>query len=280
MTLLRLFIRFEIIILLLVLLASNTYANPWNFEKGAGQFISTYRYYATTGYFDIDGERRPKFGTFNKNELQLSADYGVAKKWNIGAEIFASRQSDEQNGSNIIEFTGISRADLRASYQLYRDAKYALAIQPSISLPPYYIKKYYAGGNPTFEHGAAALALATGYNFNFMSQNHWLASRLAYRHRLGDKLYDQYHLSAQAGLRVNDIIAFIPELNYTGLISSQKRAFNGIAGDNNYELLNAQLSVAYSIKPNTTLQIGAFRHLLGNNAGAGGGGIISLWLNW
>jgi hypothetical protein len=276
----RLCINSKILFFLICLNVTQAIASPWNLQKNQIQTISTYRYYSTSDYFDIDGERRPKLGSFNKNELQLSVDYGLSEKWNIGAEMFVSRQSDNQNGDNIIEFVGINRADLRLNYQLFRNAKYAVALQPSVSLPPYYFHKYYAFGTPSFEKGAGEIAILAGYNFQLFQQNHWLASKIAYRHRLSDKLQDQYSLGMQAGLRLNDKIAIIPELNYTGLTSNAPKSFTTIAGDNNYDLLNTQISVAYQLNPSATLQIGAFRHLIGNNAGAGGGGLISLWLNW
>jgi hypothetical protein len=146
----------------------------------------------------------------------------------------------------------------------------------SLSLPAYYINKN-ADGKVLYERLAAELALFAGYNFEVLTQNHWLASKVAYRHRTG-VFDDQYLLSAQMGLRAHEKLAIIPEINITQSAKEIATPLSSIAGDNNYNLSNAQISVVYNLTDDTAIQIGAFQHVAGKNAGAGGGGFLSLWL--
>ncbi len=263
-------------------LASEVRASPWNIETGQWRNFVTYRYYATDKYFDTKGEKVAKSSDFSKNELQFLAEYGVAPKWNIGFNVFSSKQTDRNGDVVNYDLQGISRSDLFARRELYRDDDYALAAQGSFSLPSYYPNKT-ANSKILYEKAAAELALLMGANFDLLPNNdgflnaNWVAGKIAYRYRSGT-FDDQYLLGAQLGLRINEKLAIIPEVNITQSTQLISQSLASVAGDNNYNLTNAQFSLAYNISNSTAVQIGFFQHLSGKNAGAGGGGLFSLWL--
>jgi hypothetical protein len=267
----KLFINF-----LTIFISTEVCASPWNIEVGENKNFATYRYYSTNQYFDLHGNKQRKNSDFSKKELQFLSEYGVSRNWNIGFNLFGNNQIDSNSDKTNYELTGISRTDLFARRQLYRGNDYAISSQMSVSLPAYYINKN-ADGRVLYERTAAELALFAGYNFEMLNQNHWLASKIAYRHRTG-VFDDQYLLSAQMGLRAHEKLAIIPEINITQSAKEIDQPLNSIAGDNNYNLTNAQISVAYNLTDNVSLQLGVFQHVAGRNAGAGGGGFLSLWL--
>ena len=261
---------------LAIFISTEVYASPWNIDVDESNNFATYRYYSTNEYFDLHGNKQRKNSDFSKKELQVLSEYGLSENWNIGFNLFGNNQIDSNSHKTNYELTGISRTDLFARRQLYRNDDYAISSQMSVSLPAYYTNKN-ADGKVLYEKLAAELALFAGYNFEALGQHHWAASKIAYRHRTG-VFDDQYLLSTQMGLRVHEKLAIIPEINITQSAKEIATPLNSIAGDNNYNLTNAQISVAYDITDNVSLQLGLFQHVAGKNAGAGGGGFLSLWL--
>jgi hypothetical protein len=256
---------------------NGTNASPWNRQKGESSHFFTARTYATDSYFDINGKKHAKGGNFTKYEAQYYAEYGVTPAWTVGYNLFASHQRDSSpSRASIIELRGLTRADLFARYQLYRDDTYAIALQPSLTLPPYYTTQKIADA-VLYDQPAAEAAMLVGRNFLFYGKSHWLSAKAAYRHR-GGALDDQYIVEAQAGIRLTDALSFIPEWSHIHAASPITVPLRTIAGDNNYTLTKLHASLAYQLTSALTLQAGAFQHVAGVNAGAGGGGLFSLWI--
>ncbi len=278
------------ITLLSGLLPSLAYSAAWTLDEGEEQHFITYRYYSTDSFFDRQGNERDKRGEFTKNEINYYAEYGWNADWTIGTSLFLTHEEDRQRfdvqdpvtgtfseQQRTLELQGLSRADVFARYQVYRDDTYAVAVQPLLTLPPAYV-----GGIPsevTQEDGAIELGVLAGRNFELFGRKHYADSKLAYRHRFGDG-DDQYILEALAGLSLADDWTLIPELQYTDAVGGIDSALTTIAGQNDYRLFKLQLSALYQITDGVGIQAGGFRHVSGRNTGAGGGGLLSLWLSF
>lgn len=268
-----------VVSLLIIIAAIDTkaYASPWNRPKGDSVHFITTRYYATDEFFDRQGHKRAKDGIFKKYEAQYYAEYGLDTAWTLGYNLFASHQRDTSPArASVIELRGLTRADLFARYQLYRDDVYALAVQPSVSLPPYYTTEKIAD-SVLYDQPSAEVAVLAGRNVQVDGRTHWLAGKAAYRHRAG-ALDDQWLLEAQAGIKLTEALTFIPELSYTRSVHSITTQLRTIAGDNNYNLTKWHASFAYDLTSALTLQAGVFQHVAGVNVGAGGGGLFSVWM--
>ncbi len=274
--------------LILGLMVSDAYGGAWTLEKGKQQYIVTYRSYATVAYFSGNGDRRDKLGRFNKQEVNVYSEYGVTNDLTAGVSLFVSRSSDVSRAnaytafeesapmSSKIELSGLRRTELFLRSQLYRDDAYVFSLQPVVSLPGYYVT--HSEGSAiadAFEWGADAMG---GLNFSLLGRMHFADLSAGYRVR-GDGLGDQYRLHAGVGLSLDDDWTLLPELDTTISATGIHLATTTITGQNDYDLTKAQLSAVYKVNDRVRLQGGIFDHVAGRNTGAGGGGLLSVWIS-
>jgi hypothetical protein len=267
--------------------AQGAYAGAWTLPEGEKQLIITTRFYATVNYFDGNGQRRSKNGRYRKYELQHYGEWGLSDAWTLGANVAYSRAEDVSRADAFalsddpaasgrsIKISGLNRAELFARYQLYRDDTYAFAVQPLIAFPPWYVRNLPEGvpADPM----EAELALLGGRNFSWFGRSHYVDTSLAYRAR-GQSLNDQLRFHAALGLNLDERWTLLPELDHTQNLGGITFASTTITGQNDYDLTKAQLSALYHLSPRFSLQGGAFSHVSGRNTGAGGGGLLSLWI--
>lgn len=275
--------RFILPILLLAFIATPIAVNAaaWTLDKNTRKHFITYRYYSTDEFFDIDGDKRDKNGKFTKNEIEYYTEYGWTPKLTVGMTLAATKEEDKQNFANapqrILEIDGVTRIEPFLRYQLYRDDLYALAVQPSIKLPSLYTESLPPEAQE--DKLEVELAMIGGRNFNLLNRSHYAETKLAYRTRQG-QLGDQYIMEGRLGLSLSEDWALMPEIQYTRSVDDVRRNFSTLSGSNDYNLLKGQVSLLYSINDKTSIQLGAFKHLDGDNTGAGGGGLVSLWLTF
>lgn len=248
-------------------------ANPWVQPEGRGIAILNGFYYSTAHSFDSDGQKT-KQPRFTKYELNPYVEYGLNENWTLGASLFLQALSQESQNQGSSENWGLGNSELFACYQLYRAGRSAVSIEPFYALPA----RYGRIGEPRAgrEDSDVGMALNAGRSFLFYHQEHFAALRMGYRHRLGE-LGDQLHLEARAGLRMNERWMLMPELLWTLPVGALDSARQSVAGQNDYDLKKGQFSVVYSLNEASSIQAGIFRHLAGEDTGAGGGALLSLW---
>lgn len=271
----------------ILLLAQSAFAGAWTLPEGEKLLIITSRFYATVNYFDGNGEKRSKRGRYRKYEVQQYGEYGLSDAWTLGANVAYNRaqdvtradafalSDDDAASDRSITVSGLNRGEIFARYQLYRDDMYAFAVQPLVAFPPWYVRNLPEGvpADPM----EAEFALQGGRNFSLFGQSHYADFSAAYRAR-GQSLNDQLRFHAALGVNVNERWTLLPEFDHTQNLGGITFASTTITGQNDYDLTKAQLSVLYHLSERFTVQGGAFSHLDGRNTGAGGGGLLSVWI--
>jgi protein XagA len=270
-----------------LLFAHHAFAGSWTLPEGEKQLILTTRFYATVNYFDGQGNLQAKRGRYRKREVQQYGEYGLSDVWTLGANVAYSSAKDVTRADAFalgddpaasdrsISISGLNRAELFARYQLYRDDVYAFAVQPLVALPPWYVRNQ-PDGIPA-DPMEAELAVLGGRNFSLFGQSHYADFATAYRVR-GQSLNDQLRFHAAIGLNLNERWTLLPEFDHTQNLGGITFATTTITGQNDYDLSKAQLSVLYHLSSRFSLQGGAFSHVDGRNTGAGGGGLLSVWI--
>lgn len=251
------------------------HAGAWVQPAGHFQLIHNVVFYSTGESFAPDGHRRDDPG-FRKLEVNPYLEYGASDDWTLGTSFFFQylEQDDAKGGS--LSNRGLGEMEWFARYQLLREHGYALAIQPLVNLPGHYFDK--RGPIAGREDWDAELAALSGYGFSWRGRHHYVDAKAAYRYRSGP-LRDQYRLSAVAGLQLDDDWQVMPELHFTGRAQGGANVLS-LGGQNDYELLKAQLSLVWRFNEHYALQLGGFRHIAGKDTGAGGGAMVAVWTQW
>ncbi len=267
--------RFGFLATLLIFFdAAPSHAGAWGQPEGQSLLISNSVYYTTGEAFDARGERVEAQG-FRKYELNPYLEYGLDGTWTLGASAFLHALEQEQ-GAFTATNSGIGDIELFARRLLVQQDRYVISIQPLLMLPGHYTQEE----GPVAGRGAwdAELAVLGGYGFDWQDRNHYLDMKAAYRHRSG-VLSDQYRLSAGLGLNVAEALTLLPEVHFTAP-ARKGDPLASLSGQNDYTLLKAQLSVVWQFNERYALQLGGFRHVAGEDTGAGGGVMVAVWTRW
>ncbi len=257
------------------LIPSYAYAGAWLQRPGETLFIQNAVFYATGEAFDASGRRVSDPG-FRKFEYNPYMEYGVNADWTLGASLFFQYLEQDNAQSGVLSNQGLGESELFARYKLLEEKGYALALQPSVTLPGH----YFSSDGPVAgrEDWDAELTALAGYGFSLFGRDHYIEGKAAYRHRSGI-LDDQYRLSAGMGIGISEGWRIAPELSWTGRTQGGGSAVS-IAGQNDYELVKAQLSVVWEFSDRCAVQFGGYRHVSGEDTGAGGGVLLALWRRW
>ncbi len=258
------------------LLPYNAFAGAWTLPEGEGQTIVTASFYHTREAFNAQGERG-RAPLFQKYELNPYTEYGLTDGLTVGVSAFAqSLKQEMQPGGPIATTEGLGETELFARWRLWEADGGIVSVQPLLKLPSAYLQ----AGNPRAGRTAwdAELALQGGYGFDAYGQHHYLDTRIAYRYR-SDALGDQLRASARLGLGIKHDLTLLSELEYTGRAQGGGNVLS-IAGQNDYTLWRAQMSVVWAFADRYALQLGAFQHIAGEDTGAGGGVLVALWRRW
>lgn len=250
-------------------------AGAWVQPEGQLQIIRNFTFYSTGEAFDGKGRRADNPG-FRKGEFNPYAEYGASEDWTLGTSLFFQYLEQDNAEGGALSNRGLGEMEWFARYQLLQEGGYALSIQPLVNLPGHYFDKN--GPIAGREDWDAELALLGGYGFSWRGRDHYIDAKAAYRYRSG-ALADQYRLSAAAGFALDDAWQVVPELHFTGRANGTNKTLS-LGGQNDYELLKAQLSFVWRFNEVYSLQFGGFRHVEGKDTGAGGGVMVALWTQW
>ncbi len=271
----------------LVLLPTGAIAAAWTLPEDLAQHIVTYRYYSTDQFFDARGKKQDKRGHYRKHEAQYYGEYGVTDRITTGLSLIASREKDipridafdlnNASSAETISISGLTRSDVFARYQLYRDNRNALSVQGTVTMPALYTEEL--PNTIVKDDWAGEIALSAGRNFAWLGQYHFVDLQAGYRYRRGI-LGNQINMQATLGLRPYADWLVLAQWRQTAAVGGINYAATTITGQNDHDLTVAQLSLAHNIHEQVTLEVGGFSHIDGRNTGAGGGGMVSVWLRF
>ena len=257
------------IILSSIIATSAAHASPgaWNQPEGKGQLIATASYLRTEERFDTQG-RRAAQPAYTQYELNPYVEYGLTREWTVGANLFLQRAATSANSS-----FGLGDSEFFIRRQLWRTDTYAFSLQPLLKLPSPAPGKTPALGSRTPDIGLSTLS---GVNFRAFGRNHYAELESGYRHRFG-AAGDQMRLNATLGLSITDTLTLMPQMFQTWRAQKAIAPVFTQSPRDDYALSRAQISALYTLNETTRLQAGAFQHIAGRNAGAGGGAFLAVW---
>lgn len=247
------------------------------------QTLTSYR---TNHFVDDDGVRYPQ-PAFRKQEWNQYLEYGWSEETTLGASLSLHRLASdglryEPLSPVAVPYTeenyGLADTEFFFRQRLWQgeingyDTRFSL--QPLLKLPSLYLDAGNPrGGTDDFD---AELRLQMGISFPLFDRHHFLATDAAYRKRFGE-WRDQFRSDSTLGLQLADRTLLLSQLFLIQRTEGTARHTSTSAAVNDYDLLKAQISVAYSLTDDLRIQIGGFRHIQARNTGDGEGLLLSLW---
>lgn len=251
--------------IVVALLTSPAFAGAWVQDRGAGLLIHQLTYFSAGHYYNRDGHRTPQ-PRFHKLEYQPYIEYGIGRRYTVGGS--ASLQRDWQGGSNN---TGIADPELFLRGRIYHDDRQIVSLQPLIKLPSIFMKdgQIPRGGSHSAD---AELSLLYGRNVAFISVQDYVDVRLGYRAR-SRGMNGQIRADVALAVAPEERWQIIPAVRYVRATSLDRSGFSQ-NGEQDYDLLKAELAVTYQLDSARTLQATVFDHHAGKQVGAGQGASI------
>jgi hypothetical protein len=247
----------------MLLLSTNAHAGAWLMPEGEGLAITQLTTFGSHEYWDANGNLQPQF-SYRKYEIQPYAEYGLTKKVTIGGTAYLQRDR-QAGGTN----TGIADPEFFARVKLWNTDYQVLSLQPLLKLPGYFQHNdaLPRGGSKSTD---AELSLLYGYSLNIVSARDYIDARIGYRAR-NQGLNGQYKADLAVGLMPLEKWQFIPAIRYIKAQSIDSATAFTQTGDLDYDLLKAELTVAYHLDSGNWLQATYFQHLDGKQTGSGEG---------
>lgn len=233
---------------------------------GATRLLLTFSHYGTHSFWNKDGRKLPTYNHFRQNSYLVYAEHSLSDRHAVTLQEGYTTVKEPLNGNS----QGFDDLELGWKYLLNETIDSALSI-------------FVIGIIPVGDHKSSLRYAQTGiqpsllYSFDV---NAW-----RYDLEFG---YRYYHGFPSDQLRAN--IAVTNEINHSiSIVASSKLAyglFNGKSKHNqnnvvfhpNYRLLTAQLEIVFQILSQSSLSLGAYTHLWGQNIGAGGGCFCGSWI--
>lgn len=259
---------------LLLLMPQVAWAGAWTLPKGAGELYLTGNYYSADKYYNASGDD-VSIPEFSKYELNPYYQYGYDNGLTVGVSAFLQQiNQDLANGAESDNW-GLGNTEVFARWRAYEDRQWVVSIQPLVAFPTYYADDDPRAGREDFDGEVKALA---GFHFDAMGRSHYVDAGFGYRARLGDE-HDQWRANMTLGLALNEKWTLMPQIDVARAVGGTGNGVS-VAGVNDYDLTKVQLSGAYKLDDQYTLQLGAFSHVDGENTGAGGGVLFSVWMHY
>lgn len=252
---------------------SGASAGAWNQPEGQGQVIVTGRYYQTEKFIDNNGNThgQPKYAKF---EFEPYVEYGVTDWLTIGSSARADyvRQYMGSNDHNY----GIGDAELFARMPVWKTGSMVVSVQPLIKLP----SAWELYNSPAIGRNGwdAEMKLAAGYGFSLFGNNDYVDASIAYRSRFGAG--DQLRYELAAGIYPWQSLGFIGRFSHIEPIGSEASSLGIISENQDYSLSTAELSALYALSATSSVQLGGYRNIDGENTGGGGGFMLGWWFNF
>ncbi len=153
-----------------------------------------------------------------------------------------------------------------------------LSVQPLLKLPGLYDE------DETLSLGQgqvdAEIRALGGIAFPLYGKWHYYNLEVAYRQRYGAPS-DEIRVNQALGLRVADAWQFVLQNDNSFAVDSDAIGTPlRLTNSAGYDMVKLQASLVHEWNKKTSLQLGAFQHVAGENTGAGGGLLASVWLKF
>ena len=256
----------KILALFFIIAAAPAFAGAWLQPQGQGLFITQASYFSSNHYYDRGGQLQSQ-PTYTKYEIQPYAEYGLRENLTIGGTAFLQRDSQGALINN-----GLADPSIFARTRLWHDARQVLSIEPLLKFssafentnPP-------RGGSTSYD---AQLSILYGRSLHLVSPRDYLDVNVGYRARSGS-LNNQLHGDLALGLEVMPGLQFIPAIRSIGSTNMPANAPFRQDGDQDYDLLKAELGAVYHLSDAQAVGITAFDVVDGSQTGDGAGVTIS-----
>ncbi len=266
-----------IIIAVTFLYSYHAYAAAWNRPVGEWQAVNTYFYYSTDEAFAQDGSRIDQ-GEFTKHENILYAEYGYTEDITLGGTVSLQYlKQDLGPGNGTRDVWGVGDTEWFVRYQFWQSKDIVMSFQPLLKLPPANQPndQLDIGTNQTDIEARWLL----GHTYEAWDNYHFNNLEVAYRKRFSSPA-DELRIDMTAGIRPYEDWMVMAQLFSTFAVNGDNDTDLRLVNSNDFDLVKAQLSIVKPIDDALSLQFGLFEHVDGNNTGAGGGFLLSLWAHF
>lgn len=231
--------------------------------EGETLAITQTSYFTGKHYWDSDGERA-RMDRFKKWEIQPYLEHGLSERVTVGGSFFMQRV--QQAGANN---TGIADPEFFARAKLWQGKRSLLSVQPLIKLPSRFEHndRTPRGGSKSTDF---ELSLLYGESLNIVGPRDYLDVRVGYRDRTRH-LHGQYRTDVALGMSPWEGWLFVPALRSTLATGIPDHTRFSQSGDLDYDLLKAELTIAYQLPSEHWVQATWFDHLEGAQTGDGTG---------
>lgn len=254
--------------------------------KGEVDTLWTYSFYTTDHFWNKHGKRLPTFNHFKSHSFLLYAEYALNDRNSIWVNGGYSTVKESLNGnSNSIQ-------DLELGWKFLIRQGTSLCSEDSANSSPSALTTQVIAIIPTGDKKAsirynrfgAEIDLLYSDTFNWWNRCGWFDLLLGYRLYTGFPS-DQIRASAAVGYM---IFPQIPRLHLIASTHLEYGVFNGDSKGNQnniilnskYRLLNVQIECVINVYSQSSISIGAFQHVWGQNVGTGGGFFAGAWINF
>lgn len=224
--------------------------------------------YRSTRYWDASGHPHPQ-PAYHKIELGTYAEYGFSNALTLGGSfaLDALTQSPQRGGATLHNST-LNDPSVFARYKLYEHGPWVFSAEPQLLFPTQSTNEAPApqSGSHTTE---AQFSLRAGRSLMWRHRYHYIESRVGLGSRQWRAQSAQVLADISAGIRPFGqwLITFGLSTRYS-LRQPEAAAPHVNAADHDYRLLKAEAALSYEWD-NWRLYGGAFRHMAGQNTGAG-----------
>lgn len=253
-------------------------AGAWGRSKGEFFLSLQPYYYSTDQYYDRQGDRHDRGGTFRKYEINPYMEYGVTDKDTVILNIFYDWLTDD-SAEGKKKNQGFVDQEIAWQHRLYSDGVGVLAVQGLCIIP----SGYDIEDDPRLGYGrfGGEVSLLYGRSYKLADCYGFIDLRLGFRDYFG-------YPSSQIRSMVTTGYDIFPKWQILGAVELHYGLNNGtnkLLGPNllaqpNYRLLKLSLAARYRINDRYSLVAGGYNHAWGEETGCGGGGYVSLWYTY
>lgn len=266
------------LIFCLTIFPSFSHAAAWVQEKGKSLLCLQLNHYQTDDEFDSEGNKKSRDGDFRKTEINTYLEYGLTDKDTIVANLFYDWLRDdkpEPSESN----QGFADIELGWRRQLLKTDPHVATFQVLSIIPT----GYDIQDSPRLGYGRFGLegSFSYGRNFKWFEKYGFLDTSLGFRAYFGYPS-EQIRSSASIGYDLLPPLQIIGsgELHYGLDNGSEKKIGSNVIAQPNYRLFKLTLMLRYRLSPKYSIVGAAYRHVWGEDTGAGGGVYGGIWINF
>lgn len=259
-------------------IAFDAWGGAWLQPKGTLFTSIMSYYYKTSHYFDSNGDKKERGGTFTKFEINPYFEYGLTQEDTIVLNVFYDWLKDDQGYQS---FTNDGFSDLEVGWRrlLWTDGSQVVSCQITAIVP----LGYDIEDNPRLGYGRYGFEGAVQYGTSFMFLERYGFLDFA----IGPRIYigypsDQVRAKLTAGYDLFQVFQLIAgtELHWGIGNGSEKTIGQNVTLNPDYKLLKLSISGRFRLTSHLSFVLTGYSHAWGEDTGAGGGWYGSFWISY